>query len=149
MEGGRLMSGPSGTWTTTSGGGPDIGTILALGAIGGSCAVAYFIMQAVASIPAYVWVLIAAAVTAGTALAVRRHRRNTAAIAAAFAALRAEREAADAAEVEARHQRRLAIATAGAPVITNHVWTPEAIEAMRRGYAPTTVITAGTEEITR
>ena len=142
------MSGPSGTWTTTSGGGPDIGTILALIAAAVAFAATIVVVQAVEAIPIYVWVLAVAGVTTGAVLAARRHRRRTAEVTAQFAAIRAEREAAEEAAAVARHQRKLAELAASAPVINNHVWTPEAIEAMRRGHAPTAIV-ADAEEIQR
>jgi len=127
-----------GTWETTSGGGEVLAAIVPIAVIGAIC---YAVVGAMAAIPAWVMVAVpvtVAAVAAAVMRALVRHNRREA---AEFTARCAERRAIEAAEREERKRHRLEVAAASAPVINNHVWTREAIEAMRQGYAPTAIVT--------
>lgn len=132
------------------GGGGDLGALLVAAVpAAGIAAAGYFTMKTIAAIPAWVMVAVPVVLVAAAAMGLRALLRHNQRQAAAFTARCEQRRAVEAAEKEGRHQRRIALAAASAPVINNHVWTPEAIEAMHRGYTPTTVIAADAEEISR
>jgi len=139
------MSGPSGTWTTTSGGSGD--NLVALVAVIAPCvvifAVAAAVAKTVASIPVYVWILASVFMVTGVAAFARFTVRSNRQQAAACAARRAEMTAAEEAAALARHERRLALAAASSPIIHNHIWpSVEAAHAvMARGFTPTTILT--------
>lgn len=129
------------------GGGGDIFAMLAPVAVVGFIGYAAVELAAktVAAIPVWVFVMapvVAVAVAVWVTRTLMRHNRREA---AEFTARCAERRAIEAAEKEERRRHRLELAAASAPVIQNHVWTLEAIEAMRRGYAPATIITDAKE----
>lgn len=142
------MSGPSGTWTTTSGGsGTGVAVIGAVVGCAAVCAAVVETARAVAAIP--VWVIIAIPVVIVTAavLGLRALLRSNRRQGEAFAARCEERRALEAAEKEDRRQHRLEVAAAQAPVIHNWIVTPAAaIAARERGFTPATIFT-GQKEI--
>lgn len=140
-----------GKWETTDGGGGDI--LVALVAVVAACVVlgaaAAATARAVASIPAYVWVVAPVLMVAGVAVFTRFMVRHSRAQAAAFAARCEQMAAAEALEDEARHRRAVERRAASAPVIHNWIVTdPAAAITASRTYTPATVITEA-QEITR
>jgi hypothetical protein len=127
--------------------------VAAVGAVVGCvavCVAAVETARAVASIPVWVIAAIPVAIVAATALGLRAllrgNCRQAADATALYEARCAEWEAAEEAAAEARHQRRLALEAARAPVIHNHIWpSAEAAIAASHAYAPATVITAAQE----
>jgi hypothetical protein len=144
------MSGPSGTWTTTSGSSGD--NLVALVAVIAPCvvlgAVAVVVAKAIESIPIYVWALAAVAMVTGIAAFARFMVRSNRRQAAAFAARREQDRALEAAEREDRRRHRLEVAAASAPVIHNWIVPEQVAAARERGFTPTTIFT-GQKEIQR
>ena len=136
-----------GTWETASGGsGTVVYAVAAAVVCGFAAAAALAVSRAVASIPAYVWPLAAAAMVTGLIVSVWFLARSNRRQAAAFTARCEKRRAVEAAEAEDRRRHRLEVAAASAPVIHNWI-VPEQIAAAReRGFTPTTVFT-GQKEI--
>ena len=141
------MSGPSGTWTTTSGGSE---TVAVIGAVVGCAVVGAAVVEtarAVAAIPVWVIAAIPIVIVTATILGLRALLRSNRRQGEAFAARCEERRALEAAEKEDRRQHRLEVAAAQAPVIHNWIVTPAAaIAARERGFTPATVFT-GQKEI--
>ena len=146
------MGGPSGTWTTTSGGSGGSAVAVIAAVVGGAfaCALLAAVARAVAAIPAWVYVLGAVVAVGAVTWVTRFLVRSNRAQAAALTTRRAEMEAAEDRQIAASHQRRLERARAAAPVIENHIHNhmdPDAIAAalLRQGapraQCTTTVIT--------
>ena len=142
------MSGPSGTWTTTSGGsGTGVAVIGAAVGCVAVCAAVVETARAVAAIPVWVIIAIPVVIVAATVLGLRALLHSNRRQGEAFAARCEERRALEAAEKEDRRQHRLEVAAAQAPVIHNWIVTPAAaIAARERGFTPATVFT-GQKEI--
>jgi hypothetical protein len=117
--------GAHGTWQQTGGGGPDLSWLIWVGAVAGvAAAVAVIILELLWLIAA----LIAAASAAWFLTRGTRARRR-AEVVAHWAAIREAAEEADRLRALERHQRRLEIARASAPVVQNIIDTAALVAA--------------------
>jgi uncharacterized membrane protein YeiB len=127
------------------GGGDGVAVLGALAGCAIVCVAAVKTARAVAAIPAPVIIAIPVVIIAATLLGLRALLRSTRRQAqeatAQHEAHRAEWEAAEQAAALARHQRRLELAAASAPVIHNWIVPEQVAAARERGFTPTTVFT--------